>query len=506
MVTLRQKKIVTEKDFISVDIGSTWTKAARFVADSDHFILERRSVVPTSVDYLPNGFFEALKQVDVNVGLQGNDQNLPPVFFSSSARGGLRVAVVGLVPEMTLHIARLAAFSAGARVCAAFQYRLNKRNIGQIEQEQPDILLLCGGTNGGNERYVRENSMALAASNFEGTIIYAGNNQVEDEIAEILAEKDLRFSENIMPDFGQLNLEPARSKIREVFLDRIVSGKGLDALVTRFGIQPVPTPLAVFNLVEAIGKYRDDWQNFALIDMGGATTDFYSFSDSYHPDSGTVLKGVLEPKAKRTVEGDLGMRVSANSVLSLAESMFENELAQYDLKLNLMSEYIEKLNHNPSHLPDRKNANEMLFDQLLAKACINNAMLRHAGSVEEVFTTSGPVLAQRGKDLRKIDKIVGSGGYLAASDHIWNSSVSLQQDSESSLKKPLFPTDFSYYVDADYLWPLLGNLAAAYPLQAANTAVASLKLKQNNHKIKVLNNPALVNRNCCSTITQGAHS
>lgn len=47
-----------------------------------------------------------------------------------------------------------------------------------------------------------------------------------------------------------------------------------------------------------------------LIDMGGATTDVYSASaNTLSPD--TVLHGVPEPFVKRTVEGDLGMRVSA---------------------------------------------------------------------------------------------------------------------------------------------------------------------------------------------------
>ncbi|MEW6710699.1 MAG: glutamate mutase L, partial [Candidatus Riflebacteria bacterium] len=305
--------------FVSVDIGSTWTKAARLALHDDRFFVEKRSVVPTTIDHLPDGFYSALNLLDDHIDWVTADSAPIPVVFSSSAKGGLRVAVVGLVPEMSLQIARLAACSAGARVVGAFPYRLTRSCIARLEQMQPDILLLCGGTDGGNERYVCENAIAISRSRFNGTIIYAGNNQAAENVSDVLRGRDLHLCENLMPDFGRLNIEPARSAIRDVFLDRIVAGKGLEKLVAQFRIEPLPTPLAVFNLVEAIGRNLPEWQNFALIDMGGATTDIYSYPESFHQAPATVLKGIIEPRLKRSVEGDLGMRVSAASVLAVAE-------------------------------------------------------------------------------------------------------------------------------------------------------------------------------------------
>ena len=43
----------------------------------------------------------------------------------------------------------------------------------------------------------------------------------------------------------------ARERIREVFLQRIVKGKGLDEIVAATGHEPNPTPYAVLQLVEA---------------------------------------------------------------------------------------------------------------------------------------------------------------------------------------------------------------------------------------------------------------
>ncbi len=464
---------------ISVDIGSTWTKAARFKLHNDRFELVKRSSVPTSVDFLPDSFFAVLNEISPEVDWRRVDQAPAPLFFSSSAKGGLKVAVVGLVPEMSLQIGRLAAFSAGARICATFPYRLTRKHIAEIEQMKPDILLLCGGTDGGNERYVCENAVSIANSDFQGAIVYAGNNLVAERIAETLAGKDCRLAENLMPEFGRLNIESARAVIREVFLDRIVIGKGLESLINQFGVQPLPTPLAVFNLVEAIGKNCAGWQNFALIDMGGATTDFYSFTDAFHPESGTVIKGIIEPRLKRTVEGDLGLRVSANAVLGENSQNLQQRLARFDHGVSVcfkeLIDYIEEIGLRPDFLPSKDKEKEIIFDRILAEICVEKAMLRHAGTIEEVYTTAGPVWAQHGKDLRHIDRIVGSGGYLAAMGRECQKLSFFSSDSRKTENKiALMPEKFSYFSDIDYLWPLLGNLATRYPAQAAISAVEFL--------------------------------
>ncbi len=463
---------------ICVDIGSTWTKAAIFRLVEDRFVVEGRAAVATSVDYLPDGFYDAVQMVYPGVdwrSVTATDSPCP-VYFSSSAKGGLKVAVVGLVPEMSLQIARLAAFSAGARICASYPYRLTRAAIEAIERAQPDILLLCGGTDGGNERYVTENALALAGSDFRGTIIYAGNSCAADQVVDRLAGRELVVTENLMPDFGRLNIEPVREAIRRIFLDKIVSGKGLDRLVAAFAARPVPTPLAVLNLVKAIGENVDGWQNFALIDLGGATTDFYSFSDAFYPDSGTVIKGIIEPKLKRTVEGDLGMRVSAESAFETGESYLTAVSDFSSEQLAALKKYAFGLTTNTGHLP--VNSIERHYDSLLAGACIYHSLMRHAGCVEQVYTAKGPVMAQTGKDLRRINRIVGSGGYLAAMGRDGDLVAIPGQPVQPVEKMPLLPHDFIFYADNDYILPLLGSLAENFPRACALTAVSSLRQMQ----------------------------
>lgn len=474
--------MIEEDRKICVDIGSTWTKAAMFNLSHDRFSVEARSVMATTTDHLPDGVYAALHSLQPEFNWRGHEPTPVPVHFSSSAKGGLNVAVVGLVPEMTLQIARLAAFSAGSRICAAYPYRLTRNSIAALERLRPDILLLCGGTDGGNERYVTENARAIAGSEFTGTIVYAGNNQAVDQVSDLLDAHDLRVTENLMPDFGRLNIEPVRETIRQVFLERIVSGKGLDVLVRRFETQPVPTPLAVLNLVEAIGNHISDWGSFALIDMGGATTDFYSFCEAYNPDSGAIMKGIIEPALKRSVEGDLGMRVSAAAAFETAQNNVAESVKGLQLNLKEMQAYIDRLSIDTSYLPSELV--EQQYDRLLASACVYHATLRHAGSIEEVYTTSGPIWAQSGKDLRRVNRIVGTGGFLAAmgrAGDVLDFPVAKVLKSE---KVALLPEKFEYYADTDYVLPLLGCLAAKYPQQSAAAAVSCLTRMHHTEQVK----------------------
>lgn len=468
------------QQLICVDIGSTYTKGALFALKDGKLELLDRQLSPTTVEHLPDGFYSVAKKLVPSQDWKRPDYDHDelPVFFSSSAKGGLKMAVVGLVPDMSLHIGRLAAFSAGAKVYFSYPYKLARKHIREIESADLDILLLCGGTDGGNEFYVQANAEKLAASAFSGTIIYAGNSTVDEEIEEILEDKKLVITENVMPEFGELNIEPVRTAIREIFLEQIVAGRGLKELVNKFDSRPLPTPLAVYNLAKAIGDNVPGWDSFGMLDIGGATTDFYSFCESFDPDSSdSMLKGVAEPKLKRTVEGDLGMRVTAVSSFEIGrEELVNSETLSEDEAL-AMHEYTEKVAADTSYLPDLPE--EKAFDFHLGGICARHAVTRHAGTMKQAYTANGRVWVQTGKDLRKINKIIGTGGYLASLGRE-NKALAVPQYEDKSDAISLVPTDYLYYADTQYILPLVGNLAEKYPKQSAKLAIELL----NQIKIK----------------------
>lgn len=196
---------------VSVDIGSTWTKAALFAREGDALTLVNHVLTPTTTHDLAKGFFSSLNLVlNVDNALPLFNNGEVALKYSSSAKGGLAVAAMGLVPSITLETAKVTAHSAGAKIAQYYSYKLNRRDIQALEETQPDILLFTGGTDGGEESYGLNNARVLAESKLDCAIIYAGNRDIQDEVQEILGHKDLTIVDNVLPDLDHPNPLAAR--------------------------------------------------------------------------------------------------------------------------------------------------------------------------------------------------------------------------------------------------------------------------------------------------------
>ncbi len=444
-------------NLISVDIGSTYTKGALFAfGGPEGARVLRRCETPTT-PHLADGFDTVLAGLREAAGATA-----VPVRFSSSAKGGLKIVAVGLVPELTVKIARLAACSAGGKVIRAFAYGLTPEGVAELEALAPDIVLVTGGTDGGNSERVLANLRLLADSRLGCTFVYAGNAELACEVRKLLAGRKLRVTANVMPEMDRMEIEPARAEIRQAFLETIVEGKGLAEVVRRVGAPPKPTPLAVFELVEALAARRPEWRDFMVVDMGGATTDVYSHTEAFVGGGDVVLRGVHEPLLKRSVEGDLGLRVSALPLYEAVKAWAGSPE---------LEAFARKVAARPEHLPATPEEEEL--DRALARACVREAVARHAGVLRSVWTPTGRVSVQYGKDLRRVRTIVGTGGSLARlrDPQLW-CGLRAEPDGEEAR---LLPERFEYMVDAEYLWPLLGNLAAEFPEDAVELAEKCLK-------------------------------
>ncbi|NLC45335.1 MAG: MutL protein, partial [Clostridiales bacterium] len=295
-----------------IDFGSTYTKVTAVDLENEAILGTARSFTTVATD-INEGLENALYTLKECIG----NVDYIARYACSSAAGGLKMIAVGLVPDLTAEAAKRAALSAGAKVMKVYSYELSPSESAEIEELIPDIVLLTGGTDGGNKDVILHNAHALANIKKNFPVVIAGNKSVVDQASDTLSKagKQVTVCANVMPEFNKLNIEPAREAIRKIFLQRIIQAKGLSKVKKLIEGILMPTPSAVLSAANrlSVGHGKEKGiGDLLVVDVGGATTDVHSIADGNPTQSGVVMKGLPEPFIKRTVEGDLGVRYSAS--------------------------------------------------------------------------------------------------------------------------------------------------------------------------------------------------
>jgi uncharacterized protein (TIGR01319 family) len=300
---------------------------------------------------------------------------------SSSAAGGLCIVAVGLVPDLTLEAAKKAALGAGAKVTGSYAYELDEEAVKNIEKSGRDIVLLVGGINGGNKDVILHNAHMLSISSLNVPFIVAGNKVVSNRVKEILESggKYVERTENVLPELDKLDVEPARACIRDIFMKRIVHAKGLDKAQEYIGDILMPTPLATLKAASLIANGYDDEKGLGellVVEVGGATTNIHSVATGYAPGSTTVVKGIPEPYEKRTVEGDLGIRYNAETILNIVgvKTLLKNTPINGQLSEAEIEEAVLHRSKNVSFIPSSEK--DLAIDAGLARSAVEVAVDR----------------------------------------------------------------------------------------------------------------------------------
>jgi len=400
-------------------------------------------------------------------------------FASSSAAGGLKMAAIGLVPELTLSAARSAALGAGAKVVGAYGFEIDSTIIEELENKCCDIIMLCGGTDGGNKKVILHNADMLAGSQIECPILICGNRVVSECIFEKLerAGKRAYITKNVLPNVTQTDIEPAQNQIRETFIEHIIKAKGLDKAKDIFDKAIMPTPKASLTAAELLSegtKNESGIGSLLVVEVGGATTNIHSVTDIIPFTTQTVVRGLPESKASRTVEGDLGIRYNARTIFSFVGAEQLRSLAE---QMNPAREscdpsaYTQFLNKHVEHVP--QNLQESLMDIALAASAVGIATERHAGTLKKEHTAVGEILIQHGKNLFEVENILGTGGifrYGIKPEAVLAAAL-FSEKSPWSLK----PRAPRAYLDADYLLYAMGLLSQEHPDAALRIMKKHLK-------------------------------
>lgn len=442
------------------DFGSTFTKLCAVDPEREEVVGTASAFTTIETD-IYDGYRKALDDLESRVG----KLEIISHESCSSAAGGLRMVVSGLVPELTAQAAKDAALGAGAKVIKVFSHEMTDEDLELLEELQPDIFLLTGGTDGGNKSCILENAEALADIKFAKPIIVAGNRSANRAIKKMFDEAGLDYvvCPNVLPRLGELNIKAAQDEIRQVFLKEIVKAKGLSRINDMISNIILPTPAAMLSAMQVLADGTPEEKgigNLIAVDPGGATTDVYSIADGSPTDVNTIVKGLPEPYEKRTVEGDIGMRYSINGIV---EAVGLETIAQRaGLDKNEVADLCEELSHHTDRVPTSSKLQQL--DDALVSSAIEVAVTRHCGVIEEVYTPMGKAYAQTGKDLRDVKRLVVTGGAVIHSPN----AHQLARYAAWSPQNPasLRPREFNVYLDKKYILSAMGVLAQNHPTMA----------------------------------------
>ena len=461
---------------LATDCGSTTTKAILIEKEEGEYRLKVRGEAPTTVespfDDVTIGVVNAVTEVEELAGVRILDggriikRKKPEgggvdIYLStSSAGGGLQMAVAGVVRSMTAESAERAALGAGAivmDVVAVDDGRQEHERISRLRHLRPDIILLSGGVDGGTKAHVITLAETILAADprprfgagFKLPLVYAGNSAAREDIASLIGDRlDLKIVPNLRPVLEREELHPAREAIHEVFLTHVMShAPGYDKLMTWTDRDIMSTPGAVGLIMQTIAK--EEGIDVLGVDIGGATTDVFSvFGETFN----------------RTVSANLGLSYSVCNVL--LEAGIKNIVRwlpfapdEKDVKNRLRNKMIR-----PTTIP--QTLEDLLVEQAVAREALRLAFNHHGmlavglkgvmvqRTIADAFQqelSGGSII-----DMMRLNIIVGSGGVLShAPDR--NQAASMMIDAF----QPQGVTELA--VDSIFMMPQLGVLSKVMP-------------------------------------------
>lgn len=435
-------------EIIVADIGSTITKLSAFSGFNDPkpvFLGQGLALTTVTEGDVVRGLFAARADLKTRLGVDAENATL---MASSSAAGGLRMTVHGLTMDMTLRAAREASLGAGAIVTFTTAGQMHSDDTDQVRRIKPNIILLAGGVDYGDRDIVLANARLVAGLKMDIPVIYAGNKAVRNDIRQLFESTGMSVSlvDNVYPRIDELNIDPVRKVIQEVFARHIVRAPGMENVREMVSGEIIPTPGAVMRSTEIAAEAMGD---VMAVDVGGATTDVHSVTDGSPEFS--IMMIAPEPRSKRTVEGDLGVFVNASRIVEAAGG----DIQQYK---------------DVRPIPETAAGRDLSLQ--LARWAVDISIWRHAGQVRVAYGAYGRNEIVEGRDLSAIRYVIGTGGALTRLGMGRQILKNIKPDPHKL--KILPPADVAVRLDRYNIMAAAGVLSARYPKAATDLLLQSI--------------------------------
>lgn len=452
-------------DALVAEIGSTTTVVNAFDGlETNHPRFLGSGFSPTTVleGDVNIGLLKAIE--DLKNNLKVDRLKIKESFASSSAAGGLKMSVHGLVYDMTVKAAKEAALGAGANIKMITAGQLDTYQLDEIKESHLNIIMIAGGVDYGERKTAIENAKKIASLELNIPVIYAGNIQNHHIIQRVFKEnnqdKFLYISDNVYPKIDDLQVDKTRRIIQNVFHEHIVKAPGMEKVKAIIDHDIIPTPGAV---MEASLLLQADMGDLLTVDIGGATTDIHSVTHASEQIEKILI--APEPFAKRTVEGDLGVYVNKDKLIDLISK--ETLMKELDLDKNGLDKIIEDYQVIP-------NERQYPLTERLAYEAFKHALERHCGRLIKMFNAEGKVLYAEGKDLSNVKHVIATGGALT---RLRNRHQIIQDVLNHPNELLLKPSNKSHiWIDNHYIMASIGVLSKKHPQAALKLIKQSLEM------------------------------
>ncbi|MCL2376034.1 MAG: GlmL-related ornithine degradation protein [Defluviitaleaceae bacterium] len=436
-------------DILVAEIGSTTTIVNAFNVADDNASFIGGGAAPTSVlqGDVQIGLTAAVADLSRCLSVDNVDHN--HFLATSSAAGGLRMTIHGLIYDMTVKAGKEAALGAGANIHLATAGKLTAQDLTEIDAVAPNLILLAGGTDYGDRETALNNADMLCRLESKAPVIYCGNvqNQPAIKLMFTKAGRQLYITENVYPRLDELNIEPVRALIHRAFEDHITEAPGMAGIRDTVGGTIMPTPGAVMAAARLLHEEIGD---LLVVDVGGATTDVHSVTEG--SEEIAMLQISPEPMAKRTVEGDLGMYVNARN---LAEMVGLDKLSA-EIGMDALPIF-------DNYLPVPQSEEQLALTTRLAYHAASIAIIRHCGTLRHTYGASGRQTHAVGKDLTAVRHLVATGGALTRLPGRRDVLQSLCNLNASGAMLYPKPGSIGILEDSRYIMASIGVLSRDFP-------------------------------------------
>lgn len=394
--------VAEAESILTIDIGTINTRALLFDVVDDQYRFLGSSMAPSTYGVpfydISEGVYQALHRLEESTGRvllaesiliqpsQADGSGVDELVITYTAGPSLKMAVLGLLEEVSLESARRLASSAQTILVEAIGLNDPRKMDQQIDallQAQPDLILIAGGTEEGATRSV-EKIIELVAYVLQLTpidrmpdIIYAGNQAIQKHVTEALSKyNEVQLAPNIRPAVDQEVLAPAQDLMVKTITDiRNRQLGGLQSYGSIATVKPVPSSYALGRLVRFLSQVNSPGKDVLAIDLGASNTAIASGRD-----------GKLDLSVYA-----VGMGAGLSLALQLSSLHSITRWLPMAIPDDVVRDYLRQKTLFPGAIP--ATVETLAIEQAMARQILHLAMRTHRTRYQTSLTSYDPVLA-----------------------------------------------------------------------------------------------------------------